>query len=164
MTLVEMYTDGGSRRNGEPDAVGAWAWVMLYKGKKVREGFKSDTSLLTNNQNELYAVVNGLHCINPSFPKDHPFTIRIFVDSIYVLKGATEWAPTWKANGWKKKKGAIQNIELWKALMHEMKRLRAYSPLVEIEFVKVKGHSGDKWNEYVDALVNGAMDIHIRSK
>ena len=162
MSLIEMYTDGGSRRNGQPDAIGAWAWVMLYNNKKVRENFRSESLLVTNNQNELYAVIDGLKHINPKFPKNKPFTIRICVDSMYVLKGATEWAPQWQKNGWKKKKGPISNVELWKELTKEMKRLRAYSPQLQLEFFKVKGHSGDEWNEYVDALVNGAMDLRIR--
>ena len=61
--------------------------------------------------------------------------ITIFHD----YEGISKWATgEWKAN----KKYTKEYADYMKAMMS----------YINIEFVKVKGHSGDKWNDYVDML------------
>lgn len=55
----------------------------------------------------------------------HPLhTLVIKSDSEYVVKGATEWLPKWKANGWKKSSGqAVANADLWRIIDSMLKQL-----------------------------------------
>ncbi|OOQ90844.1 hypothetical protein PEBR_02850 [Penicillium brasilianum] len=51
-------------------------------------------------------------------------TLVIKSDSEYVVKGATEWLPKWKENGWKKSSGqAVANAELWQIIDAILKQL-----------------------------------------
>ena len=86
--------------------------------------------------------------------------ITIYSDSAYCLNPINQgWIYTWKANGWKTKDGSdVKNQELWQEL---------YEYLVDnkniIKFVKVKGHSGNKYNEMVDKAAKEAADMQIRN-
>ena len=53
----------------------------------------------------------------------------------------TEWIDGWRARGWKK----VKNRDLWE-------RLSAAAEPHQIEWVWVRGHSGDTNNERVDKL------------
>lgn len=55
----------------------------------------------------------------------HPLdTLVVKSDSEYVVKGATEWLPKWKENGWKKSSGqSVANAELWKIIDAMLKQL-----------------------------------------
>ena len=46
----------------------------------------------------------------------------------------------------------MEEKELWIALDNEKSKFR------DIEFIKVKGHSGEEGNERVDSLLNLEMD------
>ena len=48
--------------------------------------------------------------------------------------------------GWKRKK----NVQLWEEFDKQYSRIKELCP--NITFTHVKGHSGDKWNEYCDKL------------
>ena len=47
------------------------------------------------------------------------------------------------------KKEKVANQDLWE-------RLVRFFEAPEVEFVKVKGHANNEWNNYVDALAQGA--------
>jgi ribonuclease HI len=64
---------------------------------------------------------------------------------------ATKWMKGWKSRGWKKKGGAIKNLDL-------VKRLDALQSQHKVTWTHIRGHSGEEGNEYVDALCNAAMD------
>ena len=60
------------------------------------------------------------------------------------------------ANGWiNSKKEPVKNKELWQKLDNLVRELDDY---FDIEFIKVKGHAGNQWNEVCDNLANEAMD------
>ena len=82
-------------------------------------------------------------------------SVQLITDSQYVKNGVNEWMPGWKARGWKRKTGAIKNLELWKALDEQVQRH-------DILWDWVKGHSGVVDNERCDVLCT--MEIEkIRS-
>ena len=55
-------------------------------------------------------------------------------------------------NGWvNARKEPVANKQLWQHLI-------PYFIDVRIDFHKVKGHNGDKWNEYVDNLAVAARE------
>jgi len=137
---VEIYTDGGCIPN---PGTGGWSAILKY-GETFKElsGFETNT---TNNRMELTAAVNALAALKK------PCRVRIFTDSEYLRKGITEWIPFWKTNGWKRKGGALKNIDLWKTLDK-----LAQKHLVEWHWVQ--GHSGNPMNERCDALVKKAIE------
>ena len=76
----------------------------------------------------------------------------MYSDSSYVLKGITDWMPNWKKRGWKTaSKTAVKNEDLWR-------RLDALIVSHQIEWLWVKGHSGNIGNERADQLANKGID------
>lgn len=137
---VVLFTDGACSGNPGP---GGWAFVMrhLPTGKEVeRSGGCPDT---TNNRMELQAVVEGLALLKRSV------SVRVVSDSAYVLNGLSSWIRSWKKNGWKRKEGTrwveVKNVDLWK-------QLDEYASMHDLEFSKIKGHSGHPENERCDEL------------
>jgi ribonuclease HI len=79
-------------------------------------------------------------------------SVQLYTDSRYVLQGATEWLPNWKARGWRTaSREPVKNQDLWEQLDEAAARQ-------DIKWHWVKGHSGHEGNEYVDRLANRAID------
>ena len=135
--IVEIYTDGACKGN---PGVGGWGVYLRYKGQE-KEVYGGDKST-TNNQMELMAAIMALESLK------RPCQIRLYTDSKYVLQGNTEWMTNWKARGWKTaSRQPVKNVELWR-------RLDAAIQIHQIEWVWIKGHSGDPGNERADRLAN----------
>ena len=144
--MLQVYTDGGTRNLNKPNMVGGFG-VVILSGEKKKELYGA-VSHATNQQMEIIAMIKALEAIAR---KDIP--IAIHSDSAYAIKGITEWCKEWQRNGWKNsKKQAVANRDLWEEL------IELYESFSSVKFVKVKGHSGDQWNEYVDMLASKAMD------
>lgn len=145
MPDIIIYTDGGCRGNNEAENIGGWGAVLQY-GEHVKELYGSDINT-SNNKMELMGAIKALEAL-----KTTDIPIKLHSDSAYVINGITQWVKGWKKKGWTKKGGEIKNLDLWK-------RLDALNLQQEnIEWVKVKGHSGVEPNERADQLVNLAMD------
>ena len=141
MTEVEIYTDGACRGNPGP---GGWA-ALLVAGAQRKEVSGAEAAT-TNNRMELMGAIGGLGALK------RRCAVQLYTDSKYVLQGATEWLPNWKARGWRTAaRAAVKNQDLWQLLD---------TVLLEhdIEWHWVKGHSGHEQNEYVDQLANLAID------
>lgn len=133
---VVLYTDGAC--SGNP-GVGGWAAILSYKGnEKILAGGEKET---TNNRMELMAVIEGLEKI-----KERK-SVKVFSDSAYVVNAFNQnWISNWKKNNWKTSgKSDVQNKDLWIRLLNAKENL-------EVEFVKVKGHSDNAQNNRCDAL------------
>ena len=143
---IDIYTDGGCSGNPGP---GAWGYVILY-GEKVYKNSGSDKET-TNNKMELSAVIKALEAYKKLSLENKDlcsWKVRVFTDSGYVKNGITAWISVWLENGWKTaNKKDVKNKELWITLKN-------LSDQINPEWKWVKGHSGDKWNEECDALVN----------
>jgi len=141
MTDVEIYTDGACRGNPGP---GGWA-ALLIAGRNRRQVSGAE-QLTTNNRMELMAAIEGLGALK------RRCAVRLYTDSKYVLQGATEWLPGWKARGWRTaSREPVKNQDLWE-------RLDAALAAQDIDWHWVKGHSGLEGNEFVDELANQAID------
>lgn len=146
----EIYSDGSTRNNGRADAVGAWAYVVLNEGKIVHQDCRAEIGT-TNQRMELIAAAEALDYLfynEICVPFD---SIKIYTDSAYLHNCYTQkWYANWQMNGWRNaKKEKVANQDLWE-------RLVRYFEMPEVEFVKVKGHADNEWNNYVDALAQGA--------
>ena len=125
--------------------IGGYGIFMEYLGKS-REiyGYEKDT---TNNRMELMACIVALKTI-----KTYKISIIIYSDSQYVVSGCTKWIVQWMNNDWKTaKKDDVLNQDLWKELVELCFKF-------QVEFIHVKGHSGNVGNERADKLANKAMD------
>lgn len=141
MSKIEIYTDGAC--SGKPGA-GGWGAVLLYKGhKKELSGQENPT---TNNRMEMKAVIEALKAM-----KKEESLITIYTDSKYVMDGITKWIFSWKKNNWKgSDKKPVKNIDLWQELDSEVLKHK-------IEWIWVKGHNGNHYNEIADELARNAI-------
>lgn len=138
---VVIYTDGACRGNPGP---GGWGAVLTYQGKqKTLCGGEHDT---TNNRMELLAAIEALNALGRSCD------VLLHTDSKYVLQGITQWMENWKKKNWQTAgKKPVKNVDLWK-------RLDEAATVHSIEWVWVKGHSGNEGNEMADQLANQGID------
>lgn len=138
---VEIYTDGACK--GNPGR-GGWGVLLRYNDtEKTLHGGEAHT---TNNRMELLAAIKGLQQLN------RPCTVDLYTDSQYLKKGMSEWLKGWKKNGWvNSKKEPVKNSDLWK-ILDELASEH------QIKWHWVKGHSGHKENDLVDALANQGIE------
>lgn len=141
MKKVTLYTDGAC--SGNP-GVGGWGAVLIYNGREKRISGAEDNT--TNNRMELFAVISGLKCLK------EPCEVTVYSDSAYTVNGfANGWVYGWKKNGWKKADGKhVLNVELWDELL-ELAHIHS------VEFVKVKGHADNEYNNICDKLATDAV-------
>jgi len=135
--VVEIYSDGACRGNPGP---GGWGALLRTKGvEKELYGGEADT---TNNRMELTAAIRALEALK------RPSRVKLYTDSLYVMKGISQWVHDWKRRGWlTADKKPVKNIDLWK-------ELDSLAALHEIEWHWVKGHAGHPENERADQLAN----------
>lgn len=141
---IRIFTDGACSGNPGP---GGWAVVINEEeGQVTRTGFEIDT---TNNRMELTAIVNAIELIKKRYEKDE-FNFEIYSDSAYVINTINRNSLiSWERNGWKTKAGTfVKNVDLWLKFNEVKKQLFNY----EIEFIKIKGHDGNMFNELADQL------------
>jgi ribonuclease HI len=140
--VVEIYSDGACRGNPGP---GGWGALLRAKGvEKELYGGEADT---TNNRMELTAVIRALEALK------RPSRVKLYTDSLYVMKGISQWVHDWKRRGWlTADKKPVKNIDLWKTL-------DAVAARHEIEWHWVKGHAGHPENERADRLANKGIPL-----
>jgi ribonuclease HI len=118
--------------------------VLLYK--EHRKEISGKNPQTTNNRMELCAAIEALKTLKK------PTEIIIYTDIKYVMDGITKWIFGWKKNGWKgSDKKPIKNLDLWQMLDLEVVKHR-------IEWIWVKGHSGNHFNEIADQLARVAAE------
>lgn len=138
---VEIYTDGACRHNPGP---GGWGALLQY-GDNNKEIFGGELDT-TNNRMELMAAIKALESLN------RDCEVTLYTDSQYVRKGITEWIINWKKRNWQTAaKKPVKNADLWKLLDTQVERHN-------VNWVWVKGHSGNEGNEVADALANKGVD------
>ena len=141
MEEVIIYTDGACSGNPGP---GGWGALLMYKDiQKEISGGKKET---TNNVMELTAVIEGLKLLK------FPCKVKLYSDSAYVVNGFNQkWIYGWIKNGWKNSnKESVKNKELWQEL-YDLTKVH------EVEFIKVKGHSDNEYNNRCDELARNAI-------
>jgi len=133
-----IYTDGGCDPNPGP---GGWAALLRFGAhEKILSGAEPAA---TNNRMELTAAIQALNALKS------PCQVDLFTDSQYLRRGITEWLPAWRQRGWKRKGGALANLDLWQVL-------DALVQQHQMTWHWVRGHAGDRDNAHVDALARQA--------
>ena len=106
----------------------------------------------TNQRMELTAALNACREIEKM---DAFARVKIYSDSAYLVNcWKQNWWRAWQANGWKNsKKQPVANPDLWLGLIPFFEKVpNGY------DFVKVKGHAGNEWNEIVDKMAVHAKE------
>ena len=145
----KIYCDGAASNNGYENAIGGWAFVVLDEEENIIFEQAEMVKGATNNRMELYAAYMGLDTLMSN--KTDIESVKVYTESAYLHNCITQkWYENWVRNGWRNaKKEPVANKSLWEYLL-------PYFIEPRIEFYKVKGHDGDKWNEYVDDLAVAA--------
>jgi ribonuclease HI len=136
MKTVDIYTDGAC--SGNP-GVGGYCAILLYNGaERVVSGSSKQT---TNNKMEILAVIMGLKAFK------EPCIVNLYSDSAYVVEAFNQgWINNWQNNNWKTAdKKDVKNKELWIELCSEYSKHK-------VNFIKVKGHSDNEYNNKCDKI------------
>lgn len=145
---VRIYTDGACSGNPGP---GGWGAIILLSEDRIElSGFQRNT---TNNSMEIKAVLEALRKIKEMHPLRN-MKVDIYSDSAYVVNAIKDkWLKKWQLNGWKTtSKEEVKNKELW------VQMIDLLNSSFEINFIKVKGHSGDINNERADKLARTQIE------
>ncbi len=136
---VTLYTDGACSGNPGP---GGWAWILERDGgSESGSGFEPQT---TNNRMELLAAVSGLSSLIG------PHSVEVVSDSQYLVSGLNEWLDGWKKRGWKRKQGALLNVDLWRQL-DELRSIHT------IHCRWIRGHAEHPQNTECDRMAVAAI-------
>lgn len=136
---------GNGREGSNPGGAGGLIEIR-HGGEITRHDFYIHAPATTNNRMALSGAIAVLQLLAR---KEKRVSLLLVSDSEYLVKGVREWAPGWMARGWKRKGGAIENLELWQALMKSL-------PLHDAQWTWVRGHAGHPKNEYANDLAVAA--------
>jgi ribonuclease HI len=135
--VVEIHTDGACRGNPGPGG-----WGALLRANGTEKELYGGEAATTNNRMELMAAIRALEALK------RPSRVKLYTDSIYVMKGITTWIHAWKRRGWRTAdKQPVKNEDLWRQLDEARSKH-------EVEWHWVKGHAGHPENERADQLAN----------
>ena len=141
MEDVIIYTDGACSGNPGP---GGWGSILMYKEnkKEISGGLKNTT----NNIMEITAVIEALKLLK------FECEVKVYSDRAYVVNAFNNgWIYNWRKNNWKTAdKKPVKNKELWEELY-------ALTKKHSVEFIKVKGHSDNEFNNRCDELARNAI-------
>lgn len=152
--MVHIHADESCLGNQFKDRQrpgGAAGLLEFWRGDAwVRKDFWLSEADTTNNRMALMSAIAGLGAIR------RPSRIRFVSDSQYLVRGMNEWVRGWRARGWKRKRGAVENVELWQ-------RALGLAESHKVTWEWVRGHSGNPRNEYVHALAVRAATEQLDS-
>ena len=132
---------GNGREVAAPGAAGGFIEARAA-GMIERRDFFVHSPDTTNNKMALAGAIGVLQLLGR---KGVRLAVLLVSDSEYLVRGAREWMPSWKARGWTRKGGAVENLDLWRALEQSL-------ALHEAQLAWVRGHNGHPKNEYANDL------------
>lgn len=148
--LVAIYADesclGNGRAGDNPGGAGVLIEYERRGGGVARRDLWVSEPSTTNNRMALRSVSEAMRAIGA---KGRRFRVCFTTDSRYIVDGMTGWVHGWARNGWKRKTGPIENLELW----HDA--LRACEGHA-VAWRWVRGHNGHAQNEYANYLATRA--------
>lgn len=164
--MLVIYTDGSASKNGSKDAEGGYGVIVCETNdiKDIENYIAIDahserTKGTTNNREEMKAIIWAYE----NYGTDDFTCPIVFSDSMYCVNTFTNWIHGWHSNGWVRAGGKqIENLDLVKKYYSLIKSGK------KIDLRHVKGHNGNKWNEFADKLATGRITIddslHIEQK
>jgi len=139
---VHIYCDGAC----DPNPGESGSGVAVYRnGALTQLWYGLYNAQGTNNTAELNALYQSLLIARDELAQGQ--TVQILCDSQYAINCVTNWAFSWKSNGWKKKTGEIKNLAIIQQA-HE-----TYCSMEkDITVSHVKAHMGIEGNELADRM------------
>jgi ribonuclease HI len=141
---IVIFGDGAC--SGNPGK-GGWGVVIARPNGHVTElgGHAPET---TNNRMEMLAVIKSLEAI-----ESEKGSVAVHTDSVYVIRGITQWIYGWRSRGWKTAAGEdVANKDLWE-WMSQVVYARKGTDAITWHYVR--GHRGTPGNERVDEIAVG---------
>lgn len=132
-----------NRHTARPGGAGGMLAHFRSTSGWYRRDFWVSEPDTTNNRMALRSAILPLTLLKRS-------TRVVFTsDSRYLIDGITKWVHNWAARGWRRKGGAIENLELWRELVGAARRH-------QVQWQWVRGHAGHPQNEYANHLATRA--------
>lgn len=152
MTVAIVHLDesclGNGREGPAPGGAGGLIEARTRQALERRDFFLHSPDT-TNNKMALAGAIAVLQLLAA---KGSRLRVLLVSDSEYLVRGAREWLPGWIARGWKRQGGAVENLDLWRALEQSL-------PRHETQLAWVRGHNGHPKNEYAnDRAVQAARE------
>ncbi len=144
-----IYTDGSHKSSPRRGGVGV---RFVFPNGEIKNfkyyGYKGATI----NKMELQAPILALKEVLKIDNLREFNGIIVYTDSQYIVSNYGNAMFLWSGNGWIKNNGEpVANVEQWKELLRLMKKIKTKG-FINVNFKKVKAHSGDEHNEAVDRL------------
>lgn len=144
--LVAVYADesclGNGRSGDTPGGLGALIEFRKNDGSVTRFDLWASEPDTTNNRMALRSVIDTFQAMSR---KGNRLSVLFTTDSRYIVDGMSSWVRGWMARGWRRKDGAVENVELWQ------QAVAAIAPH-QTQWAWVKGHAGHPQNEYANHL------------
>ncbi len=145
--MLKAYTDGSALNNGLAGNIGGFGYVIVDEHDHIIDAFSSPRiKNTTNNAQELLAI----WAVLKKYPDEE---LSIYSDSYYALNSICTWMYNWAKNDWKNT--ASRRIENYDIITTIYKFMTTKKP--KVEFYKIKGHQGEKYNELADKLATGEI-------
>lgn len=140
-----VYTDGSCTKSRS-----GWGFVVV--SDENIELYSSSGKMPTGTTNqacELMAALQACLYVAENYPSNK---YNIYSDSAYLVNCYNDrWYVNWENNGWlNSKKEPVANQNLWMPLIE-------YFEDPNFNFIKVKGHAGNPFNEKADKLATGII-------
>ncbi len=146
LTVAVIHADesclGNDRSRESPG--GAAALIETQADERIlRRDLYLAARGTTNNRMALNGAIAALALLKGD--GSDRFRVAYVSDSQYLVHGMNEWVAAWRARGWKRRGGKVENLELWKTLVRVA---GDHQPT----FIWVRGHAGNPKNEYANDL------------
>ncbi len=157
LPISVLHLDESCLGNGQEGATPGGAAGLIEvraRGGIQRRDFCIHAPDTTNNRMALAGAIAALQLLAG---KGERLRVLIVSDSEYLVKGMRDWVPGWIQRGWRRKGGAIENLELWQTLVMSAQKH-------EVQWSWVRGHQGHAKNEYANDLAVKAAREQVTSK
>lgn len=152
--VVAVHADEsclGNGREGENPGGAAGLIEYFQAGRPVvRRDYWISEPATTNNRMALRSAIEAFRLLSA---KGNRLRVFFTSDSEYLVRGVTLWVRDWAARNWRRKGGAILNLELWQELVEVASHH-------EHAWRWVRGHAEHAQNEYAnDLAVRAAREL-----
>jgi ribonuclease HI len=153
--LVHVFADESClgnqyRDRARPGGAGGMVEYLHPTEGWVRRDYWTSEPDTTNNRMALVSAIDLLSALR------RPARVVFTTDSRYLVDGMSGWVHSWARQGWKRKGGEIENLDLWRAALAAVRRH-------QVQWRWVKGHAGHPKNEYANHLATRAAREQSRS-
>ncbi len=176
--IIEVFTDGSSTVYHDTNNL-RYGGIGVFFGPNSKNNVSTPLvgKEVSNQRAELGACVAAIKKYEVitkelSVTYNNPIKLLIITDSMYTINCITQWCPTWKKNGWRRKAKStlddICNLDLIKRLYQLYNKHNKKTKL--ISFTHVRSHQkepldkeSNEWkmwygNKQADSLAGAAME------